>query len=67
MVQVPGWGPEAVFCPSKVPTPKENGEKKKDEPSVMAVDPEPNSEVTAETKFDEIDGGGGGDDLFHDR
>ena len=30
----------------------------------MAVDQEPDSEVIAETKLDEIDGG---HDLFHDR
>ena len=53
------WGYEAVYCPSKVSTPKENGDKKKkDESAVMAVKQEPNSEVTAETKVDEIDGGG---------
>ena len=25
-----GWGQEAVSCPSKVPIPRENGDKKKD-------------------------------------
>ena len=54
-----GWGDEAVFCPSKVPTPKENGDKeKKDESAVMAVNQEPDFEVTAETKLDKTDGGG---------
>ena len=53
-----GWGHEAVSCSSKVPTPKENGDKeKKDESAVMAVSPEPDSEVAAETKLDEINGG----------
>ena len=52
-----GWGHEAVSCPSKVPTPKENGDKeKKDESAVMAVNKD--SEVTVETKIDEKDGGG---------
>ena len=32
-----GWGHEAVSCPSKVPTPNENGDKKKkDKSAVMA-------------------------------
>ena len=54
-----GWGHEAVSCPSKVPTPKENGDKKKkDESAVMAVNQEPDSEVTADTKIGENDGGG---------
>ena len=54
-VKCRGWGHEAVSCPSKVPTPKENGEKeKKDESAVMPVDQEPDSEVTAKTKLDEI-------------
>ena len=50
-----GWGHEAVSCPSKVPTPKQNGDKK-DKSAVMAVNQD--SEVTAETKIDENDGGG---------
>ena len=34
-----GWCHEAVSCPSKVLTPKKNGEKKeKDKPTVLAVD-----------------------------
>ena len=53
-----GWGHEAVSCPSKVPTPKENGDKeKKDESVVMAVSQETDSEVKAETKLDEVDQG----------
>ena len=58
-----GWGHEAVSCSSlKVSTPKENGDKeKKDESAVMAVNQEPDPEVTAETKLD------GGHDLFHQR
>ena len=61
-----GWGHEAVSCSSKVPNPKENGDKeKKDESAVMAVNKEPGSEVTAETKLDELDGGR--HDLFHER
>ena len=49
-----GWGHEAISCPSKVPTPKENGDKeKKDESAVMAVNKD--SEVTVETKVDEKD------------
>ena len=41
-----------------VPTPKENGGKeKKDESAVMAVSPEPDPEVAADTKLDEINGG----------
>ena len=56
-----GWGHEAVSCPSKVPTPNKNGDKKKDESAVMAVNQD--SEVTVETKIDEKDGGG--HDLFH--
>ena len=51
-----GWGHEAVSCPSKVPTPKENGDKKKDESGVTAVNQD--SEGTAKTKIDENDGGG---------
>ena len=52
------WGHEAVSCLSKVPTPKKNGEKKKkDGSAVMAVDQEPDSEETAQTKVDEIYGG----------
>ena len=52
-----GWGHEAVSCPSKVPTPNENGGKKKnDESVVMAVNQD--SEVTAEPKIDENDGEG---------
>ena len=50
-------GHEAVSYPSKVPTPLEN-EGKKDESALMVVNQEPGSEVTAETKLDEIDGGG---------
>ena len=53
-----GWGHEAVFCQFKIPIPDENGEKEeKDESAVLAVDREPDSKVTAETKLDEIDGG----------
>ena len=52
-----GWGHEAVSCPSKVPTPKQNVEKEKEESAVMVVSQEPDSEVTAETKLDETDGG----------
>ena len=37
--------------------------KKKDESAVMAVNQEPDSEVTVETKIGGNDGGGG--DLFH--
>ena len=52
-----GWGHEAVSCLSRVPTSKENGDKeKKDESAVMAVSQESDSEETAETKLDEIDG-----------
>ena len=52
-----GWGHEAVSCPSKAPTPKENTDKeKKDESAVTAVNQEPDPEVTAEAKLDEIDG-----------
>ena len=51
-----GWGHEAVSCPSKVPTPNKNGDKKKDESAVMAVNQD--SEVTVETKIDEKDGRG---------
>ena len=52
-----GWGHEAVSCSSKVPTPNETGDKKKkDEAAVMVVNQD--SEVTAETKIDENDGGG---------
>ena len=51
-----GWSHEAVSCPSKVPTSKENEDKeKKDESAVMAVYHEPDSEVTAGTKLDKID------------
>ena len=32
-----GWGHDAVSCPSKVPTPNKNGDKKKDESAVMTV------------------------------
>ena len=61
-----GWGSEAVFCSSKVPTPIEDEDKeKKDESSVMVVDQEPDSEVTVETKLDEVDSGG--HDVLHDR
>ena len=57
MLQV--LGHEAVSCPSNVPTPKENGDKKKkDESAVMAVNRESDFEVTAGTKIDENDGGG---------
>ena len=52
-----GWGHEAVSCPSKVPTTTENVDKKKFESAIMAVSQEPDSEVTAETKLDETDGG----------
>ena len=53
------WGHETVSCPSKVLTPKENGDKKKkDESAVMTVNQVSNYEVTAETKIDENDGGG---------
>ena len=53
-----GWDHEAVSCPSKVPSSKENGVKeKKDESAVTAVIQEPDSEVTAETKLEEIHGG----------
>ena len=53
-----GWGHEAVSCSSKVPTPKENGDKaKKDASAVMAASPEPDPEIAAETKLDEINGG----------
>ena len=51
-----GWGYEAASCPSKVSTPNENGDKKKDESAVMAVNQD--SEVIVETKIDEKDGGG---------
>ena len=52
------WGHEAVSCLCKVSTPKENGEKEtKDESAVTAVDQELNSEVTAESKLEKIDGG----------
>ena len=53
-----GWDHEAVPCSSKVPIPKENGDKeKKDESGVMAVSQESDSEVTAETELDEVVGG----------
>ena len=51
------WGHETVSCPSKVPTPKESGKKKKDDSAVMAVDQKPDSEVTADAKLDEVGGG----------
>ena len=55
-----GWGHEVASCPSKIPTPTENGDKKKKgESAVMAVNQVPDSEVTAETKIDKNDGGGG--------
>ena len=55
---MPGVGSRGCFLPSKVPTPKEDGEKeKKDKSAVMAVDHEPDSKVKAETKLDKIDGG----------
>ena len=61
-----GWGHEAVSCSSKVPTPKEYGDKeKKDESAILAVSQESDSEITAETKLDENDGGG--HDLFYER
>ena len=54
-----GRGHDAISYPSKVQTPKENGDKeKKDESAVVAVNQEPDSEVTSETKLGEIDGGG---------
>ena len=53
------WGHDAVSCPSKGSNPKENGDKeKKGESTVMVVNQEPFSEVTAENKLAEIDGGG---------
>ena len=56
---MPGWGHEAVSYPDKVPTPKENGyKKKKDESALMPINQEPDSEETADTKIDENDGGG---------
>ena len=56
MLQVPGVGSRGCFLPSKVPTPNKNVDKKKDESAVMAVNQD--SEITAETKIDENDGGG---------
>ena len=56
-----GWGHEAISCPSRVPTSNKNGDKKKDESTVVAVNQD--SKITAETKIDENDGGG--HDLFH--
>ena len=51
-----GWGHETVSCPSRVPTPNKNGDKRKDESAVvMAVNQD--SQVTVETKIDEKDGG----------
>ena len=48
-----------VFCPSKVPTPNENEDKKKKhEPAVTVVDQEPDSKITAETNIEEINGEG---------
>ena len=55
MLQCRKWSHEAVSCPSKVPTLNKNGDKKKGESAVMAVDQD--SEVTVETKIDENDGG----------
>ena len=53
-----GWGHEAVSCPSKISTAKENGDKnKKGESAVVGVNQVLDSEVTDETKFDENDGG----------
>ena len=53
-----GWGHEAYSCPSKVPAPKDDGDKKKKgESAVMAVNQVPDYEVTAETKIDENDVG----------
>ena len=51
-----GWGHEAISCPSRVPTPNKNGDKKKDESTVVAVNQD--SKIAAETKIDENDGGG---------
>ena len=57
MLQVPGLGSRGYFSASKVPIPKENGEQEKnDEWAFMAVDQEPDSEITAETKLGKIDG-----------
>ena len=61
-----GWGHEAAFCSSKVPTLTEKCKKeKRDESAVMAMNQQPDSGVTAETKLDHIIDGGG-HDLFHE-
>ena len=52
-----GWGHEAVSCPSKASSPKNNEEENNNEPAVMAVAQHSNFDKTAGTKVDEIGGG----------
>ena len=52
-----GWGHEAVSCPPKVPTPKENVVEEEGRVSYYGGNTRTRFKVTAETKLDEIDGG----------
>ena len=56
MLQVLGVGSRGYFLPTKVPTLKENGDKKKNESAVMVVNQD--SELIAEAKIDKNDEGG---------